>query len=71
MNDPVAEILARLPPLDPSIALQWHQQQQVDEEEVVQDDTPPEIPRPPVIMTIMQIIHNEICVQHQLPSTTK
>merc|ERR1711911_550715 len=36
VNDPVSEILARLPPLDPSVALQWQQQQT---EEVVQDDT--------------------------------
>jgi len=59
VNDPVAEILARLPPLDPSIALQWHQQQQVDEEEVVQDDTPPEIPRPPAKEEDVDRLHSD------------
>lgn len=57
VNDPVSEILARLPPLDPSVALQWHQQQT---EEVVQDDTPSEIPRPPVIHSLYPIIPRKL-----------
>lgn len=57
-KDPVAEILARLPPLDPSVALQW-QQQQAEEEEVVQDDTSSEIPRPPAKEEDVDRLHSD------------
>jgi len=56
VNDPVSEILARLPPLDPSVALQWQQQQT---EEVVQDDTPSEIPRPPAKEEDVDRLHRD------------
>jgi len=52
--DPVADILARLPPLDPSVALQW--QQEVQGEEVMEDVESPEIPRPPVRFVLLLFI---------------